>query len=298
LSCQTDLKINVMDNYFFVKRAAKIFRWRLRRFKTALVWGGSKLEHAPIIFGNAMPKSGSHLLTQVLRGLTSIGPFVDPGFPPVNRTERNQSRAQDEILQSLQKMSPGDIRCGYLHARKPYVSVLTQPNWATIFIYRVPRDMLVSHIFYATEMNVSHGMHRYYTDQLTNMEERLNAAIEGVKETGYELASVKERYDSYLDWLNRPEILPIRFEDFILERKKTIERILDYLQGKGFTRILDKEKEIFSLESAIKPEKSGTFRKGQPGNWKEYFTEDNKKRFKAVAGDLLIRLGYEKNNDW
>ena len=40
--------------------------------------------------------------------------------------------------------------------------------------------------------------------------------------------------------------------------------------------------------------KSGTFRKGQPGNWQEHFTQANKAHFKATAGDLLIRLGYEQ----
>jgi hypothetical protein len=52
------------------------------------------------------------------------------------------------------------------------------------------------------------------------------------------------------------------------------------------------------LEQAIAPKKSGTFRKGQPGNWKEYFTPANKVLFKEMAGDLLTRLGYERNQDW
>jgi len=50
------------------------------------------------------------------------------------------------------------------------------------------------------------------------------------------------------------------------------------------------------LSQAIKPKKSGTFRKGKPGNWANHFTDDNKRRFKAVAGDLLTRLGYEKSD--
>ena len=52
------------------------------------------------------------------------------------------------------------------------------------------------------------------------------------------------------------------------------------------------------LEQAIAPKKSGTFRKGQPGNWREHFSEANKAFFKENAGDLLIRLGYEKDHDW
>eukprot|EP01132_Coremiostelium_polycephalum_P009339 gene9339-11453_t len=40
------------------------------------------------------------------------------------------------------------------------------------------------------------------------------------------------------------------------------------------------------------------FRKGEIGDWKNYFTPDNKKWFKEEAGHILIDLGYEINNDW
>jgi len=53
-----------------------------------------------------------------------------------------------------------------------------------------------------------------------------------------------------------------------------------------------------SLESSINPAKSPTFRSGKTGEWKKYFTEEHRKIFKDVAGDLLVRLGYESNNDW
>jgi hypothetical protein len=53
-----------------------------------------------------------------------------------------------------------------------------------------------------------------------------------------------------------------------------------------------------SLETSINPKKSPTFRSGKTGEWKKHFTEEHKKIFKDVAGDLLIKLGYEKNNDW
>ena len=39
-------------------------------------------------------------------------------------------------------------------------------------------------------------------------------------------------------------------------------------------------------------------RKGQVGDWKNYFTEDTKNWFKDVAGDELILQGYEDSMDW
>ena len=43
-----------------------------------------------------------------------------------------------------------------------------------------------------------------------------------------------------------------------------------------------------------------TFREGQIGSWKKYFTPEIKQVFKNTPGglDLLIQLGYEKDNNW
>src|SRR5687767_13580178 len=38
--------------------------------------------------------------------------------------------------------------------------------------------------------------------------------------------------------------------------------------------------------------------KGQPGNWKRLFTEKDKSLFKEVAGGMLIKWGYEQDNNW
>ncbi|WP_321491590.1 sulfotransferase domain-containing protein [uncultured Desulfobacter sp.] len=41
-----------------------------------------------------------------------------------------------------------------------------------------------------------------------------------------------------------------------------------------------------------------TKRKGIIGDWKNHLTHLHKKKFKEIAGDLLIELGYEKNHEW
>jgi hypothetical protein len=287
-----------MNGFYTSKHFLKKIRWRLRRAKAGLKYGWKTLDHTPRVFGNAMPKSGSHLLTQILGGLTSLGPLVNPGFPPVNRSEDNQPLSQGNIIKNIQQMKSGDIRYGYVHAEEPYLSMLTESNRATIFLYRDPRDMLVSHVFYATEMHKGHGMHPYYTEVLSTMEERLNAAIQGVTEPGFELASVKQRYDYFLGWLTQPDVLGIRFEDLILDRDLTLGTLLDYLGTRGFNSYIPREEAIEILKNAIVPRKSGTFRKGVPGNWREIFTDSNKALFNHVAGDLLVQLGYEQDQSW
>jgi len=245
-----------------------------------------------------MPKSGSHLIVQVLQGLAHIGPFINPGMPPVNRGEDNNKLEEQAILANIQRMQPGDIAYGYVHAKEPFISSLTAPGRATVFIYRDPRDMVISHIFYATQIHPGHGMHRHYTQKLDSMEDRINAAILGVDLPGVELSSVQAKYANYLGWLEQPTVLCLRFEDLILHRLVALGNLLDYLDERGFTPKLPRALCIERLEHAIIPKKSGTFRKAQPGNWREHYTSANKTLFKNSTGDLLVRLGYEVNDLW
>lgn len=287
-----------MEAYYTLKHWLKLGRWEARRAMAALRWGRAELEKMPAVLGNAMPKSGSHLIIQILQGLTSLGPFVNPGFPPVNRTENNTKLADPAILGNIYQMRPGDIGYGYIACREPFISALTLAGRATIFVYRDPRDMIISHIFYATEMHKGHWMHRYYTEVLISMEERINAAIQGVDEPGSELSDIRRRYESYIGWFEHPEVLSMRFEELILNRETALSLLLDYLEERGFTPHVSRLQAITSLQAAIAPRKSGTFRKGKPGNWHEYFTDANKALFKEKAGDLLIQLGYEESENW
>jgi len=287
-----------MNTSLTIKHNLKRFRWQARRAATALRWGPGELARMPAVLGNAMPKSGSHLIIQVLQGLVQIGPFVNPGFPPLNRDEANARVSEAELLQAIRAMRPGDIGYGYIQGREPFLSALTGPGRATVFVYRDPRDMLVSHVFYATEIHRGHGMHRYYTEELDSMEARLNASITGVDDPQARLPGVNERYAGYLGWLDQPGVLCLRFEDLILDRERALGCLLDYLEERGFTPRISRAQAVEVLKEAIRPKKSGTFRKGKPGNWREHFTEANKALFKAHTGDLLQRLGYESGDDW
>ena len=281
-----------------VKHWVKLGRWQTRRLITAARWGSDRLASTPAVLGNAMPKSGSHLIIQVLQGLTKFGPFVNPGFPPVNRTENNLQLADQAVLDKLFKMRPGDIGYGYLKASEKYIAALTRPGICSIFLFRDPRDMIVSHVFYATDMFVDHGMHKYYTEKLETKEDRINAAIGGVTVPGFELRGVQARYKAYIGWLKEPDILCLRFEDLRLDTDNSLSKVLDYLELEGFSPEIDRDQAINILRSAINPKKSGTFRKGKPGDWRDHFSQKNIDFFKETAGDLLITLGYEKDDSW
>jgi len=189
------------------------------------------------------------------------------------------------------------IGWGYLDATPENTAFLCQPYRVNYFIYRDPRDLLVSQVYFATDMHTGHGMHAYY-QSLPDVAARLKVAITGIDENGLQMASVRERYEGVFKWLEQPSVMCIRFEDLIDHRDATLNAMLDAVEKTGYRIPTPREKAIPILVEAIQPKKSHTFRSGKTGGWREHFSDEHKQLFKDVAGDLLVRLGYEQSNDW
>jgi sulfotransferase 6B1 len=261
-------------------------------------WKRLSFGEAPSIFGNSKPKSGSHLLLQILAGFVQIMPYKYVAADPVRTiTKDGRRRQSDDILTDLHHVPPGVIGWGYVEATPENVAFLCQPDRVNYFIYRDPRDMLVSQVFFATDMNEEHGMHEFY-NSLPDFDERLKVAITGIDRDGLHMVSVKQRYEGVFQWLEQKHVMCLRFEDLINNRDATLDAMLNEVEKTGYKIPTSREKTLPILVEAIQPGKSHTFRSGKTGGWREHFTEEHKKLFKNVAGDLLVRLGYEKNNDW
>jgi len=266
--------------------------------QAVLRWKRLSFNDAPPIFGNSKPKSGSHLLLQILNGFTQIMPYKYVGADPVRTIEKEGRRKTEaEILKELKRIPQGAIGWGYVEASPENISFLCKPDRVNYFIYRDPRDMLVSQVFFATDMNEEHGMHEYYKS-LPDFGERLKVAITGIDQDGLYMVSVKQRYASVFEWLEQPNVMCIRFEDLINKRDTTLDAMLDEVESTGYEIPTPREKVFSVLVEAIQPKKSHTFRSGKTGGWREHFTEEHKKLFKDMTGDLLLKLEYEKDNDW
>jgi sulfotransferase family protein len=281
--------------------AQKIRRSLRPTMKTAqsiLRWKRFSFHETPSIFGNSKPKSGSHLLLQILNGFTRVMPYKYVDAEPIRTiTNDGRRRSQAEILDDLKRLPEGVIGWGYLEATKENVSFLTAAGHVNYFIYRDPRDLLISQVFFATDMHEGHGMHVHY-NSLPDFGARLNVAITGIDQDGLKMVSVKQRYEGVFQWLEQKDVLCLRYEDLVNDRDVALNTMLDEVEKTGYKIPMSREKALSILVEAIQPKKSHTFRLGKTGGWKTYFTEEHKKLFKDVAGDLVVRLGYEKENDW
>ncbi|GAB4422892.1 MAG: hypothetical protein Kow002_12390 [Anaerolineales bacterium] len=238
------------------------------------------------------------MLLQILNGFTQIMPYTYVAAEPVRTIQKDgRRRTTDDIASDLRRIPRGVIGWGYVEASAENIAILCQPGRVNYFIYRDPRDMLVSQVFFATDMHEGHGMHAFYKS-LPDFGARLKVAITGIDRDGLKMVSVKQRYKGVLDWLEQPHVMCIRFEDLINTRDVILNAMLDEVEKTGYEIPTPREKAIEILIDAIQPKKSHTFRTGKTGGWKQYFTDEHKALFKDVAGDLLVELGYEKNNDW
>src|SRR5258706_14709278 len=154
-----------------------------------LRWQRFSFHEAPPIFGNSKPKSGSHLLLQILNGFTQIMPYKYVDADPIRTiTKDGRRKTEEEILADLKHTSAGVISWGYLEATKENVSFLTEAGRVNYFIYRDPRDLLVSQVFFATDMQEEHGMHDYY-NSLPDINARLKLTITGIALDGLIMCS-------------------------------------------------------------------------------------------------------------
>ena len=262
----------------------------------------------PILLGISFPKSGTHLLDQILVGFSKVAPFARRlhSFFAGYEGETGRKRSLTETLDWVNSLRPRDVSSAHLFAWPEVVSRVTELAFVPYFIYRDPRDVAVSHVFYVTDMEPNHVHHTYY-QSLPDFDSRLRVSILGRSDPSsagqaaeVEFPDLAGRFAPYLGWLDQPSVMKIHFEDLVNDRMRSLNLILNHLLARiGTTTLGENRAQILgSLEDSINPSRSPTFRSGRTGEWKKYFTDEHKKIFKDVAGQLLVKLGYEKDNNW
>jgi hypothetical protein len=97
----------------------------------------------------------------------------------------------------------------------------------------------------------------------------------------------------------------MRYEDLLATPFDEMTKLWKFLGAKKINKSLAKD---IQTEMASNPDEewqaqrngdiSSFLPKGQAGNWQRLFTARDKTIFKDAAGAMLVKWGYEKNNDW
>jgi hypothetical protein len=92
--------------------------------------------------------------------------------------------------------------------------------------------------------------------------------------------------------------LEIRYEDLLQDAPDILRQAFKLLGARREDEIIERCILASSFERASNRQRGeedsrSFFRKGVAGDWRDVFTERNRKVYEALAGDQLIRLGYE-----
>src|SRR5512140_1958237 len=183
----------------------------------------------PILLSISFPKSGTHLLDQILLGFSKAAPFATRlhSFYAEYDGDTGRKRSEAETRAWLDSLRPLDIASAHLFATPLTMGRVATPAFVPYFIFRDPRDVVVSHVFYVTDMERRHVHHEYYAS-LPDFNSRLEVSILGRPDAGMEFPDIAGRFAPYLGWLDEPCVLKIHFEQLVNDRVSALEAILDH----------------------------------------------------------------------
>jgi hypothetical protein len=232
----------------------------------------------PRILATTFPKSGTHLLVQMLRPLAEPSAKTAPRPDGTERLYINSHnnggwgpdlRAADEINRALDLIRPGEYAVGHLSCwpTSIFERVVAwgdqSDRWAVIFLYRDLRDVAVSETYHIEHPDESIGRHPFKAEfnVLPDHQARIRAIITG--HAGH--PPLLDRFEEYLGWVLAPQVLPMRYEDLRTDPHAASLRILRYLRQFGPDEYDDDLAD--AMVASIYPEGSPTFRAGRVGDW-------------------------------
>lgn len=266
-------------------------RMLLRRVPRALARrtsdAASYRERPPIVV-TTIPKSGTHLVHQIA---TAFPDVTDHGtFIATTVSWRRRPRSVEALTRLIGKLAPGEVVRAHLVHDARLVRALAAKNAFVVFVYRDPRDVILSEAHYLTDSAPWHALHRTFSQ--LSPEQRIDVAIDGLDDRPDLYPDVATRYAAYEGWLDDAHVA-ISFEELVgATRHDGIRRI-----ATGYATHhpddIDVEAVLRDAVAAIAPERSHTFRAGTSGGWRDAFSPEQQRRFDMVADAVLKRYGYD-----
>lgn len=251
-----------------------------------------KVTHDDFIL-NTIPKAGTHLMMKCIHEMTGKGIVGLTGG------------TKQKFIESLHiaKEKNAILKCH--HYSGSFLSVLYSLGYKNIFMIRDPRDACVSFVKY---MDSQTGKRRDFfnvPDDWDEMsfDEKLYTSIVGKNCESY----VKHWYERLTPWSKYPGTLVVKFEDLVgangggddFAQLQTIINIAVYTNMNiTHNRIEQIAKNLYSPTLSEAVYNGIPYTPGQIGNWKLFFSDENKAAFKKRFNHLLIQFGYESSSNW
>lgn len=153
------------------------------------------------------------------------------------------------------------------------------PKARMIVIYRDGRDVVTSDKFFT----------RDYGGQPFDF-------AEGVR-------AWRQDMEAHLDGIDRYPVFACAYEKLLSDGASVARDLFQFLDLPHDDRLIQDllERSSFKFYAGRDPgqeDRKRFYRKGVVGDWKNHFSDEDKQVFKDTAGDMLVKLGYEKDLNW
>ena len=264
----------------------------------------------PKYYLNGFPKSGLHLVALMISPLIRpmppgdlrknewVGTFTNHSWT-LNRTDLSPQ------LYCLAGVEPGHYMKGHAGYVEEFEQLMRYAAIAHVFVYRDLRDVAVSqahHWVSANERQHRHEDKGFFRKM--EFADVLAAVIEGLGP----YPSIFDRWAEYAPWLEKDDVLALRFEELRSDPADGARRIVEHgvktlaqatkvglrVDPEAGQRVVDR-----MVEASQQTHLSPTYRKGDTGGWRDEFDDRHVELFKRCdIGDWLVQLGYEEDGGW
>jgi hypothetical protein len=244
---------------------------RVVAVKTSRFWAEQPL------FLISIPKSGTHLLYRLAEAM-GYRPAVHlqddpaPGHWYCVEYTNSHTSARDFFVDTVRRAPYGNRHHPFM--RSP-----------AIFIYRNPLDIVASEAqYYHREGKTAFAG---YLAAL-NDEQRLLRLIQDP----WLLGSVRDRVAAFLPWLELPNVIPVSFEELVGPRGAgDANEQRDVIWSIQLKLHLPGVPETYAAE--VFDSRSPTFDTGRIGRFREVFSPEAYRLFRALPQDFMEQYGYE-----
>ena len=261
-----------------------------------------------LIFIAGLPKSGTtwleKLISEILGYIQLDGSFLRT-LRGVENLEHKHGINQ-EMINSAPKKKYSFLKL-HTHCDEEYIQILKDAEVKPTILIRDIRDMMISRYWHI----LSEPTHWQYNEIMNlpfneGFEKSLFGIFKGEPVIHYFLQWI----NNWIEYINKNpnDTMLIKYEEMKNDLISTLTKLF-YFYGIQYSKkeikniiLIQNNKHINkeNLSSNLKllGREITTFRKGEPGEWKNYFNKSHCRIFKELAGKTLIISGYEKNLDW
>ena len=217
-----------------------------------------------------IPKSGTHILNQATtRRQYDNLPWGSMIYEPV---------PNEQTLEGIYKQDQLVART-HVSYHPLYELALRDSNTKAIFLYRDPRDMLVSYYEWVKKLGHGGASIPGLIDDVGDFLDSPDPIMEMLYFWG-------EHVRRYIPWMFVPDVMPLKFEELVANKEGVCQEIIDFWGTSPYGN-------AEAMASRIKPSTSDTFRKGVVGDWRNYFQPHHIEEFNNNFYKTMKVLGYE-----